>query len=315
MKRKFATLVICITVGCIAVGIFASWVRLPAGPVSVTIPPGASAKEVAVRLSRAGIISSPVLFLPALYLSGKTRNVKAGIYLIPPRSSILTVIRLLTRGKAQYIRVTIPEGYEARQIADVLAAQGVVRRDRFLQLVRERKCEGFLYPDTYFFEAYTPEEKVIERMEQTFRKHFTPELAARAGELRLSELQAVTLASIIEREAVRAEERPLISGVFHNRLRKHWYLESCATVQYALGKHKARLTFDDVQIKSPYNTYHVFGLPPGPICSPGIASIRAALYPAQTDAMFFVAKSSGTHTFSRYFSEHLRQKRQNRRNK
>jgi len=291
-----------------AAWIFMPRLCLPVGPAAITIPPGASAKEVASLLSRSGVISAPALFLPLLSLSGKSRNLKAGLYLIPPRSSVFTIMCLLMRGKTEYVRIMIPEGFDAKQIADTLADHGIVRRERFLQLVREKKLEGFLFPDTYFFEVNTAEEKVIDRMLQAFKKNYTTALAQRARELRFSELQAVTLASIIEREAARADERPIISGVFHNRMKKRWCLESCATVQYALGQHKARLTFHDVKVKSSYNTYRVYGLPPGPICSPGIKSITAALYPAKTDAMFFVAQSSGTHAFSRYFGEHVRQK-------
>jgi UPF0755 protein len=145
-------------------------------------------------------------------------------------------------------------------------------------------------------------------MVSQFRKNFTVEMEQRTVQLKMKESSIVTLASIIEKEAVLASERPLISAVFHNRLKKHWYLESCASVLYALGEHKKSLTFKDLKVDSPYNTYKYYGLPPGPICNPGLSSIKAALYPETSDDMFFVVSSSGSHSFSRYFSEHLKNK-------
>jgi conserved hypothetical protein, YceG family len=131
--------------------------------------------------------------------------------------------------------------------------------------------------------------------------------------MKMSEREVVTLASIIEQEAAKAEEQPLVSAVFHNRLKKRWFLESCATVQFAIGKHKEKLSLKDTQVRHPYNTYRNYGLPPGPICNPGAGALRAALHPAETDAMFFVASSSGTHMFSRYFSDHLKNKSKRKR--
>lgn len=289
------------------------WMSFPAGTVTVTIPPGASARMVADVLKRERVISSKIFFLQVAVVSGNIRHLKAGTYRVAPRSSVFTVLDTLAHGKAEYVKVTIPEGFGAQQVADALAAKQVVDGKKFLALVAERKLEGYLYPETYFFEPFMKEEQVAERMVAEFRKQFTPELAARAAELKMTELQALTLASIIEKEAAAAAERPLISGVFHNRLRKRWYLESCPTVMYALGGHKERLTLADTRVDSPYNTYQHPGLPPGPICNPGIDSIKAALFPAKTDDMFFVAGSSGTHVFSRYFSEHLKNKRSMRR--
>jgi len=130
-------------------------------------------------------------------------------------------------------------------------------------------------------------------------------MTAQAKALHLSYAQIVTLASLVEKEARAPQERPLIAGVFYNRLRKHWRLESCATVEYALGTWKPQLTYKDLDVQSPYNTYRHFGLPPGPICNPGAASLEAAAHPAPTDMMFFVADGQGTHRFSRYYKEHL----------
>jgi UPF0755 protein len=292
--------------------LLAWWLRIPAATVPVTIPEGASAKNVANILYDAGIISSPYLFLPAVRLTGKTHALRAGTYFLSPRSSLFSIIKMLAEGRTRCERITVPEGFSTQQIADALAAKNIVDRDTFLRLVAEKKCDGYLFPETYFFEAHTPADKVIDRMVKEFRRHYTPAMEAQARTLGMPELQVVILGSIIEKEAAVASERPLISGVFHNRLKKRWYLESCATVLYALGEHKKRLTYKDLRINSPYNTYRHFGLPPGPICNPGIASIQAALYPAVTDDMFFVVSSSGSHSFSRYLNEHIRNKHKRR---
>ena len=148
-------------------------------------------------------------------------------------------------------------------------------------------------------------------MHKEFNSKFTPEFNRRLKVLGVSRKNAVILASIVEKEAVKPEERPLIAGVFYNRLKKRWYLESCATVLYALGKHKKRLTYKDLEVNSPYNTYRHFGLPPGPISNPGFESIKAVLYPAKTESMFFVVDGSGGHDFSRYYKEHLNRKKRN----
>ncbi|MHB9154726.1 MAG: endolytic transglycosylase MltG [Endomicrobiales bacterium] len=305
MNKKW--LAAAFAVVCVAV-LAAWWLGLPPAPVMVTIPRGAPARKIAAELKKAGVISSERLFVTLLTVSGLSTEVKAGSYSLSPRLSMFTIMRMLRYGQARYARVTVPEGFTAAQVAALLASQGVTDPAEFLGLVARQKCEGYLFPETYFFEPGTAAEKVVARMTDEFRRRFTPLMQQRARELKMDERDIVTLASIIEKEAVRGDERPLISGVFHNRLKKRWYLESCATVQYALGAHKPRLTFKDVRVNSPYNTYRRYGLPPGPICNPGAASLKAALFPVETDDMFFVASSSGAHAFSRYFGEHLKNK-------
>jgi len=177
---------------------------------------------------------------------------------------------------------------------------------KFLSIVRREKLEGYLFPETYFFETGTSEEEIISTMEKEFERRITPEMLARTRELKLSLHQLITLASIIEMEATEYD-KALVSAVFHNRLKKRMRLKSCATVIYALGKHKERLTYRDLRVKSPYNTYIHYGLPLGPICNPGMGSIKAALYPADTDALFFVVdRTTGKHIFSRYYRQHRR---------
>lgn len=288
------------------------WLALPSGTRVVTIERGATAREAARMLRESGVISSENFFLAVLRLTGRSNALKAGEYALSPRAGVFAVIDVITGGKAVRTRVTVPEGFTSSQIAGLLAEKKLADAAKFREIVAKKKLEGYLFPQTYFLEAGTPEEQIIAMMNSEFNRNYTPDMERRAKELRMTRQQVVTLASIIEREAARAEERPLISSVFHNRLKKGWYLESCATVQYALGEHKEKLALKDLKMKSPYNTYLCYGLPPGPICNPGLDSLKAALYPARTDDMFFVVNGSGTHVFSRYYEEHLKNKKKAR---
>jgi len=291
------------------------WVSLPSKPATVVISENASAKQIAEMLYGANTISSRTLFRAAVKLSGRSKSLKAGTYFIPARTSIFGIIRMLSSGRGTYIKVTIPEGFTAREIADTLSAKGIINKDKFLQMVSEKDLEGYLFPDTYYFDRNLPEQVIVDKMLREFEKNFTHPMQKRAVELNMGKKKIVTLASLIEKEAVLPGERAHISGVFYNRLKKGWMLESCATVQYALGQHKTTLTYKDTKVNSPFNTYRCYGLPPGPICNPGRDSINAALYPEQTEDMFFVAAGSGTHVFSRYFSEHIINKIKNKKKK
>jgi len=276
----------------------------------VTIEQGMTARQVADLLKTEGLISSKNYFLLLLRIKGAKNRIKAGLYEINSKENTWRIIGKLVSGKSEKIKLTVPEGFTARQIAHLIEDKGLGRRKKFLKIVEKKEAEGYLFPETYFVEYDTPEEKIIDMMLDQFNKVFTKEMEERGKKLNFSKRQTVILASIIEKEAVKEEERPLISGIFHNRLRKRWYLESCATVQYALGEHKEKLSYEDLKVDSPYNTYNHFGLPPGPICNPGLASIQAALYPAQTDLMFFVAEGGGTHEFSKYYQKHLEVQKQ-----
>ncbi|MGA2091073.1 MAG: endolytic transglycosylase MltG [Endomicrobiales bacterium] len=281
----------------------------PASSVKVAIPPRSSAREIARIFKKSDIIWSETMLLVWAKLSGNIGHFKAGVYLVSPRITIFSLTKRLASGESRLYRTTIPEGFTAEQIADLLARTALADRAKFLQLVRQRQCEGYLFPQTYYLEPYLGEEKIIDLMTAEFHRVVTPAMLEDARRINLTERQLVTLASIVEKEAVKPEERALIAGVFLNRLRKHWYLESCATVQYAMGIHKAKLSIKDTRYDSPYNTYRHFGLPPGPICNPGAASLRAAANPATTEDMFFVASDSGTHLFSQYFRQHVHNKR------
>ncbi len=277
--------------------------------ILVSIPAGANAKGIAHLLKEKKLLLSKNLFLLLAEIKKAENRIKAGTYRLNPKMSSFEILKNLVEGKTYAFKVTIPEGYTAKEITHLLASKELVNEERFLVLVEKKKLEGYLYPETYYLSPGMGEEKIIEIMFSRFNKVFTPEMEKRAKEIKLNREKIVILASIIEKEALKDEERKLISAVFHNRLKKGWFLESCATVNYAWGKEfnqkKGRLSYKDLEIDSLYNTYRNYGLPPGAISNPGLDSINAALYPQESEAMFFVADGEGTHKFSRYYSEHL----------
>lgn len=289
-------------------GLIFFYQRLGSSKVAVTIEPGMSAAGAAAVLKKHNLIVSKNMFIVIMKVTGLGPKIKKGTYFIRKNASIFGIINMLVEGKSAQVKVTIPEGFNARQVSERLEVLGLGNAGACLKLINDNKLEGYLFPETYYFAPATPQYTVLNAMKAEFDKRFTPELEARAREMKLSKEKVVVLASIVEKEAKVPSERPMIAAVFLNRLKKHWYLESCATVLYALGKHKERLRYKDLKINSPYNTYIHYGLPPAPIASPGMSSINAVLYPAQTDDMFFVVASSGAHNFSRYFNEHLKNK-------
>jgi len=275
-----------------------------APPVRFVVAHGESAHEIAVHLQQQGFLwrRTPFLFWVRLLQSHKP--IRSGVYELSPNASSWSLFRALQHGPPR-IKVTFPEGWTARQMAAELEAKGVTPAADFLPEVERERREGFLFPDTYFFEMGLPASIVIGRMVHRFHEMEPKDMLARAQALHLTYQQVVILASLVEREARVPSERPVIAGVFLNRLKKRWRLESCATVDYALGAWKPQLTYKDLQIDSPYNTYRHGGLPPGPICNPGAPSLVAAAHPAATDMMFFVSDGHGTHRFSKYYKDHL----------
>jgi UPF0755 protein len=294
-------------------------------PTKVDIPQGAGVGDIAERLEQEHIIRSGVAFQVYVRFKGEGKRFRAGQYVLFPDMRLSQVVRALNQGpNGDYDdrpRVTIPEGYTLVQIADLLATKGVVSKEQFLAIVTDPKeikklpaafplpeenLEGYLFPDTYFFRKNESAVKVVEEMLMNFSTRFyrpyQQEMTNRKRDLHT----IVTVAAMVEREAKVADDRARIAGVIFNRLDKKMKLEIDATVLYALGKHKQRVTFADLKVDSPYNTYRVAGLPPGGIANPGLSSLVAALLPETHDYLYYVARPNGEHLFSTNKAEHDR---------
>lgn len=299
------------------------------------IEPGWSARATARRLKEEGHVRSRrwVEILARLYRSDQ--KLKAGLYRLPAGARSDQILRDMIRGRGATVRFTVPEGTAVWQMADRLAALGVCDRQAFLSAALP--VEGFLFPETYFLEPNTPAPRVVailrERFDAVWAEVFAAATAAgdvvpknpgalpagpddifRLKDGRLWTVrQAVTMASLIERETRRDDERALVSAVYHGRLKKRMRLECDPTVQYALGGWKSPLTRSDLRLEHPHNTYRRFGLPPGPIAAPGRAALAAALSPADVPSLYFVADATGGHVFSATYEDHLKAVRRFRR--
>jgi UPF0755 protein len=281
----------------------------------VTISRGATFRSVVDSLANARVIRNRWSFNLAGRLLGYTTSIKIGKYLFASGHSNLDILRDIKVGKSRMIiLVAVPEGWRMRQIAHRYMHELGIDTTRFLALCRDEhfihgqgidapSLEGYLMPETYSFYWQTDEKEILERMLEGFKKFYCDSLVARQEKLGKTQLQILTLASIVEAESNLDEERPVIAGVYWNRLKKGMRLGADPTVQYALGSER-RLKFADLEVNSPYNTYKNTGLPPGPINSPGKASILAALYPDDNDYLYFVATGVGGHRFAKNYSEH-----------
>lgn len=280
----------------------------------VYLKPGTRATEIAEQLKQAGVIKDRLLFLLFALLRGSYSELRAGEYQFTPSMGLLDVIKILEDGRVLVHKVTIPEGATVRDIANLLSDEGLVDKDRFLYLAMNRvvagqydpeanTLEGFLFPDTYQLMKGMGEEEIIDHMVQRFFRAFTGEDEIRARQQGMSRYQIVTLASIVEKEASEEREKPIIAGVFSNRLRQGMRLQADPTVLYGKN-HQGAPTRADLQANHPYNTYIQEGLPPGPIANPGEGALKATLSPARVPYLYFVSKNDGTHYFSRTLEEH-----------
>jgi UPF0755 protein len=288
---------------------------IQAGPVSIEIPAHDGILTIASRLSQAGAIRSRTGFVMLAVFRGTARYLKAGEYELDRGATTFGVLTQLEAGRVKQHVVLLPEGATVAELARVLEAErlapsAAVRRvatdHAFLSTlgIEGPSIEGYLFPDTYqFVRGMTPEE-ILTRMVQRLRAKLGPDVTARAAARGLTVHQLLTLASIIEREAVAREEMRTISGVFWNRLKVKMPLQADPTVQYATGKERRALTRADLRTDHPYNTYRNAGLPPGPIASPGLAAIEAALDPAPVKYLYFVAMDDSHHHFSATIAEH-----------
>jgi UPF0755 protein len=281
----------------------------------VAIREGMKGADIARQLAAAGIVSDPRRF----YLLCRWRKVdhllKAGEYAFLPLSTPLDILDQLISGKVNILRVTVPEGFTVYQLARVLEHHGLVTEEEILRLVVDRdfiastgveaaSLEGYLFPETYFFQKTQSGSAMLRAMVQEFRGRLPEGWQAQTARLGIGLHEAVILASMVEKEAVVDEERPIIAGVFFNRLRQKMPLQSDPTAVYDLPGFTGPVTADHLKRPSPYNTYFNRGLPVGPICSPGRKSLLAVLYPAQVPYRFFVSNNDGTHHFSESLSEH-----------
>jgi peptidoglycan lytic transglycosylase G len=325
LKRLVIILVI-LSAGCgaAAVGLWIDMVHFahrPSGPQDIqhvlVVAPHETFDRLAARLKQNDIISSRWRFKLLARVRGDDKRLKAGEYALSARLTPVQILDTLVEGKVLLHRLTIPEGYTVEQIAVEIGRTGLADAQDFSKLARDpalaaalgvqgSTLEGYLFPDTYYFPKGVSARQIIETMVAHFEEQFSEQWRARAKALGLSVHQVVTLASIIEKETGDKGERPLIASVFHNRLRKKMRLESDPTVIYGIKNFDGNLTRQELETKTPFNTYRIKGLPPGPIANPGKAAIQAALYPAKTDYLFFVSKQDGTHQFSATIEEHNR---------
>jgi UPF0755 protein len=286
-----------------------------AGTARATIPQHATLRVAAESLSNAGLIGSPILFRIYAKVRGGGRSIRAGTYMLPRDIGWKGILDALNGGKGLVHTVTIPEGFSIPQIVRAVSTRLQVPPESVEVAVRDTSwrrrfdipsgtLEGYLFPDTYTVPEGGSAAEAVALMAKRFEQAWKPEWTARLDTLGLSRHDALTLASIVEREAKLPEERPVIAGVYFNRLRNGMRLQADPTVQYALPAHKTRLLYKDLRVKSAYNTYIHKGLPPGPIASPGAPSIVAALYPAKVPYKYFVAFPDGHHEFRVTVAQH-----------
>jgi UPF0755 protein len=281
----------------------------------VTIDPGEGFQAVSQKLRAAGLIQSPLQFRIYARISGAHRAIKAGEYRLYGTMTPREILSTLVKGDVILYRLTIPEGYTLRQIAAAVAQAGFAEADAFYRTatnpavvetegVAAQSLEGYLFPDTYYFPKGATPAQIIAAMMRRFRETFSADWEQRARDMGMTVHEVVTLASIIEKETGDPAERPLIASVFHNRLAKGMRLETDPTVIYGIEDFDGNLTRKHLRTPTPYNTYLNRGLPPGPIASPGKAALEAALFPADTDFLFFVSRRDGTHQFSSTLKDH-----------
>lgn len=281
--------------------------------IRVHIPAGSSLHQIIEILAANGVISQPEKFRYLVEWKGLSTRIQAGEFEFEPGMRPEEVLAKLVAGQPVLHALTVPEGYHLVQIAGVLDQTGIWSGEQFLTLARDpafaaslgipySTLEGYLFPDTYKFPRSTPETEIIRAMFHRMEKEFPTEEAMRG--LGLSRHQVLTLASIVEKETGRPQERPLIASVFLNRLRRGMRLDSDPTVIYGLNHFNGNLTRQDLETWTPYNTYRIAGLPPGPIASPGHDAIQAVLHAPATNYLFFVSRGDGTHEFTQSYREH-----------
>jgi UPF0755 protein len=283
--------------------------------VVVWIRSGQSFSETVAQLQEHGLVRHPKRFRWLARLREDDRHIRAGEYVLRASMSPKAILDTLVRGETLLHKVVIPEGSTVFGIGRIMERAGLMSQEAFLHAALDPELvkalglkgntfEGYLFPETYHFPKGVSPREVIDKMVAHFRSVFTPTWIDRAQAIGMTTHEVVTLGSIVEKETATPEERPLIAAVFLNRLKRDMRLESDPTVIYGMKDFDGNLTRKDLEIPTPYNTYRIKGLPPGPIANPGRASIAAVLYPSEEPHLYFVSKNDGSHHFSRTLSEH-----------
>lgn len=318
---KSLSYVILIIITCISIlaithtYVFIATPTTPARPIMIEIKSGTSAWEISQELKTSGIITDSYMFMAVALVTRKATHLQAGTYVFEGKHFPLDIMHILFKGRTLRYRVTIPEGANIFDIGEIIAATGLITKQDFIQSAQEEdttkffgidapSMEGYLYPDTYFLSPHMTALEIMSKMVGRFNEVYTHEMKQHADTTKMSTTEIVTLASIIEKEAVFNQEKPIISSVFHNRIKKNMLLQSDPTAIYGIDNFHRRITPRDLLRKSPYNTYRHPGLPPGPICNPDKYSLNAALWPARTDYLYFVSQGNGSHYFSKTLREH-----------
>lgn len=286
---------------------------------TIIIDDNMTGSEIGVLLAEKGLIPSDNAFKIALYLTGKMDKLQKGYYEISSDLTMKDVIALLQRGDVKTLKITIPEGFTVKEIARLLEEKNIMSSEAFLDPATSftpymymygaspvtYRTEGFLFPSTYEFMPNVTADDILKRMAEEMNRRITPEMRRQIEAQKMTIYEFLTLASLVEKEALVDEDRPIIAAVFKKRLSMSMPLQSCASIQYILGYAKPRLSIADTEISSPYNTYLHAGLPPGPIANPGLASMKAVLEAPPTEYVFFVADKKGKHHFTKTYEEHL----------
>lgn len=299
----------------IALSVLYSTVSLGVETRIVYVQKGTNFRSIAQKLEADGIIQSSRFFGYAASALGVQKKIKAGEYEFSGSLSMMQVLDILRKGKVRVYQVTIPEGYNIADVAQAFADAGLVDEDEFIKRAKDGKFaatlgvegntfEGYLYPDTYYFEKGVTPDEIITKMTHKFLAIYNADIAAGVKAKGISMAELVTLASIVEKETGQGAERDKVASVYQNRLKRRMMLQSDPTVIYGIENFDGNLTRAHLKTKTPYNTYIKYGLPPGPIANPGRASLLAALNPADTDYLYFVSMNNGTHKFSKTLKEH-----------
>lgn len=298
-----------------------AYYRLPCDderrPVRIVVAEGATLHQTAGLLEERGVVRFPLLFASLARFLGKDREVRAGEYRFHTSMSPQEVLDMLCRGTVVLHKVTIPEGWTVKQIAAALEQEGFATREEILAATHDKafvvelglegdSLEGYLFPDTYYFAMGLDPRQILSAMVVRFREVYGPQVRDRQDEQERGLKEVVTLASIVEKETGSKEEKPLVASVLVNRLRRGMPLQCDPTVIYGIEDFDGNLTREHLQRPGPYNSYLNKGLPPGPICNPGLDSLQAALDPAKTSYLYFVSRNDGTHEFSSTLRDHNR---------